>query len=131
MNQLFKTVKPCYIINIDETSWEVIPKNLKSWHVKGEDHVLRYVNSNCKENITVVAGVRADGLRLPLQFLATGKTEKVLETQIGDVGDHMKTFSENGWTTKETFILYLQYKENFFFNSYFTNVKIELNKINL
>ena len=114
MNQLFKTVKPCYIINIDETSWEVIPKILKSWHVKGEDHVLRYVNSNCKENITVVAGVRADGLRLPLQFLATGKTEKVLETQIGDVGDHMKTFSENGWTTKETFKLYLLGIRNFY-----------------
>ena len=114
MNQLFKTVKPCYIINIDETSWEVIPKILKSWHVKGEDHVLRYVNSNCKENITVVAGVRADGLRLPLQFIATGKTEKVLETQIGDVGDHMKTFSENGWTTKETFILYLLGIRNFY-----------------
>lgn len=114
MNQLFKTVKPCYIINIDETSWEVIPKILKSWHVKGEDHVLRYVNSNCKENITVVAGVRADGLRLPLQFIATGKTEKVLETQIGDVGDHMKTFSENGWTTKETFKLYLLGIRNFY-----------------
>ncbi len=107
MNELFKTVKPCYIINIDETSWEVIPKILKSWHVKGEDHVLRYINSNCKDNITVVAGVRADGIRLPLQFIAKGKTELVLQTQIGDVNYHMKTFSENGWTTKETFKLYL------------------------
>lgn len=31
---LFKNVEPCYIINIDETSWEVIPKILKCWHVK-------------------------------------------------------------------------------------------------
>ena len=107
MNFLFKNVEPCYIINIDETSWEVIPKILKCWHVKGRDHVLRYVNSNCKERITVVAGVRADGLRLPLQFIATGKTERVLDTQIGDVNYHFKNYSENGWTTKETFKDYI------------------------
>ena len=32
----------------------VVPKILKSWHIKREDHVLRYVNSNYKENIKVV-----------------------------------------------------------------------------
>ena len=107
MDKLFKTVPPCYIINIDEISWEVVPLILKSWHVKGKDHVLRYINSNCKERIAVLAGVRADGIRLPLQFIATGKTERVLETQIGDVNYHFKTFSENGWTTKDTFKLYI------------------------
>ena len=107
MDKLFKTVPPCYIINIDEISWEVVPLILKSWHVKGKDHVLRYINSNCKERITVLAGVRADGIRLPLQFIATGKTERVLETQIGDVNYHFRTFIENGWTTKDTFKLYI------------------------
>ena len=38
-----------------------------------------------------------------LQFIATGKTERVLDRQIGDVNYHFKNFSENGWTTKETF----------------------------
>ena len=65
MNFLFMNVEPCYIINIDETSWEVIPKILKCWHVKGRDHVLRYVNSNCKERITVIAGVRASWEVIP------------------------------------------------------------------
>ena len=74
--------------NIDEKSWKVIPKILKSWHIKGKD---LYLNANCKERITVVAGVRADGLRLPLQLIATGETEKFLDTQIGDINYHFKT----------------------------------------
>ncbi|KAK8887054.1 hypothetical protein M9Y10_038090 [Tritrichomonas musculus] len=81
MNFLFKNVEPCNILNIDQTSWEVIPKNLKCWHVKGKDHVLLYVNSNCKERMTVVAGVRADGLSLLfLKILAktVGKRKKLL-----------------------------------------------------
>lgn len=58
---------------------------MKCWHVKGKDHALLYVNSNCKEKMTVVAGVRTDGLSLQL----------------------IKNFSENSWKTKETFIDYI------------------------
>ena len=126
---LFKNVEPCYIINIDETSWEVIQVILKCWHVKGKDHVLRYVNSNRKERITVVAGVRANGLRLPLQFIATGKTERVLDTQIGDVNYHFKNYSENGWTTKETFKDYIIGIRNYYNFRYRANPHAQMKKI--
>ena len=107
MKNLFEKVEPKYIVNIDETSWEVVPKIFKSWHIKGHDHVLRYIQANPKDRITVMAGIRADGIKLPLQFLAAGRTEKVLNTQIGDVNYHFGSYSENGWCTKETFKDYL------------------------
>ena len=104
---LFANVDPTYIINVDETSWEVVPNHLRVWHPTGADHVLRYVNANEKDRLTVVAGIRSDGTKLPLQFIAKGKTPSVLDSQIGDVGDHIKTYSENGWTTEDTFIEFL------------------------
>ena len=102
-----------YIINIDETGWEVVPGNIRVWHMVGADHVVRYVNSNDKEKVTVVAAIAADGTKLPLQFIAKGTTPAVLESQIGDVNYHFRAYSENGWTTESTFIEYLTGLRNY------------------
>lgn len=72
MNFLFDNVDPHYIVNIDETSWQVVPDSILVWHPTGADHVVCYANCNEKENITVVAGIAADGSKLPLQFIAKG-----------------------------------------------------------
>lgn len=96
-----------YIINIDETGWQVVPGNISVWHMVGADHVVRYINANEKEKITVVAAIAADGTKLPLQFIAKGTTPAVLESQIGDVNYHFRSYSENGWTTEFTFIEYI------------------------
>ena len=111
---LFQNVDPSYIVNVDETSWEVVPTNIKCWHPVGKDHVVRYVNANEKERLTVVAGIRADGTKLPLQFIAKGKTEQVLESQIGDVFPHLRAFSESGWTNESTFLSYLHALREFY-----------------
>ena len=107
MDWLFKNVDHKYIVNADETGWEVVPGNIKVWHIIGQDHVVRYVNANEKDKITVIGAITADGAKLPLQFIAKGETEAVLDSQIGDVGYHMRTFSSNGWTTAETFQQFL------------------------
>ena len=49
----------------------------------------------------------SDGTKLPLQFIAKGETQAVLDSQIGDVVYHNRTFSSNGWTTSETLKQYL------------------------
>ena len=103
MTDLFNNVNLKYIVNIDETAWETVPTGLRAWHLVGEDHVVRYVNANDKEKITVVAAIAADGTKLPLQFIAKGNSPQVIDTQIGDVAYHLKTYSSNGWTTSETF----------------------------
>ena len=114
IEELFANNDAHYIINIDEAGWEVVPSNIRVWHMVGEDHVVRYINANDKEKVTVVAAITADGTKLPLQFIAKGKTQEVIESQIGDVGYHFKAYSENGWTTEETFIEYLTGLRNHF-----------------
>ena len=114
MNWVFSNVDLHYIVNVDETSWEVVPKTILTWHPKGADHVVRYANCNDKEKVTVVAGIAADGSKLPLQFIAKGDSPAVLNTQIGDVGYHMKAYSTNGWSTIETFKEFLIGVRNFY-----------------
>ena len=96
-----------HIVNCDETNWVITPKNIKVWHPTNHDHVVRYANSNDKESLTVVAAIAANGTRLPLQFIAKGTSEQSIQTQIGDFGYHTATYSENGWTTIETFKTFL------------------------
>lgn len=46
IEEVFANNNPRYIINIDETGWEVVPGNIRVWHMVGCDHVVRYVNAN-------------------------------------------------------------------------------------
>ena len=85
IENLFATVDPEYIVNVDETSWELVPSYLRGWHLTGRDHVIRYINANEKDKLTVVAAISAAGTKLPLQFIAKGLTSQVLDSQIGDV----------------------------------------------
>ena len=103
MIKLFDSVVWDRIINIDETAVFLAPKDLKIWHSRGMDDVTIPVRFNDKERITAVCAIGADGFKNPIQFIAKGKTSEVLNTQIGDVAPNVKAFSENGWTTQDTF----------------------------
>lgn len=61
-----------------------------------------------------MAGIRADVLRVPLQFFATGKTDYVCSSQLGDVGYHFETYSQNGWTSINTFKDYIVGNKDFY-----------------
>ena len=98
-----------FIINIDETSWELFPNNLLVWQCKNEDHAVCYMNkANPKDCMTVIAGVTASGTKLPLMFIAKGTTERCENSQIGDVSPHWSYHSETGWVTEEVFLHYLK-----------------------
>jgi hypothetical protein len=56
-----------------------------------------------KNCATVLASVTASGSKLPLLFTCAGKTERVEQSQIGDVEGHWRNHSTNGWQTSETF----------------------------
>ena len=107
MRNLFDTCSNNRIINIDETAIFVAPKQLKIWHSKGVDDVSLPVKCNDKQRITAVCAIAADGFKFPIQFIAKGKTEPVLDTQIGDVDPNIRSFSENGWTNTQTFYQFL------------------------
>jgi hypothetical protein len=71
MKAVFQSVSHQNIINIDETSWELVPKNIKVLHITGSDHAVRYTQVSPEQRITAVAA--ADGTKLPLQFIALEK----------------------------------------------------------
>ena len=112
VNKIQKLKKECdndYIINIDETSWQLFPKNILVWQNKGEDHNVCYMNkANPKDCLTVMAGISASGTKIPLMFVATGTTERCENGQLGDVHPHWHVHSESGWVTEEVFLQYLQ-----------------------
>ena len=107
IRQLLSTVDHGRIINCDETSWRAFPNGILTWAETGSDSININVMSNEKESLTVIASIKADGTKIPLYFIAKGKTQACEASQIGDVSPHMPAHSENGWTTAETFSGYL------------------------
>jgi transposase len=107
MHELLAAVDHHCIVNCDETAWRVIPSGLLTWARVGEDSVSGALDGNDKESITALASVTASYEKLPLFLIAKGKTQRVEQTQLGDVHQHHGTHSASGWTTAETFSEYL------------------------
>ena len=102
MQELLQTIDHSRIINADETSWRCFPGGILTWSEIGSDNVKIYLNGNPKQSITVMAGIKADGTKLPLYIITKGKTEKS-QKNLGDISYHKSGRSKNGWTTEETF----------------------------
>ena len=95
------------ILNCDETGWKLFPPGILTWAETGYDNVTRDGKVEEKAQITAIATVTAANTKLPLLFVAQGKTTTVEETQIGDVGYHWKAHSESGWVNEQVFSQYL------------------------
>jgi hypothetical protein len=65
------------------------------------------INGDEKDCVTVLASVTAAGDKLPLAFLAAGKSSRVDKSQIGVVEGHWRDHSESSWQRSETFQTYL------------------------
>ena len=107
LKDLLNTVENQRIVNCDETAYNLYPKGLLTWAIRGEDNVKSFIDGNDKENITVLASITADGKKLPLMFIAKGITVRSENSQINDIGSHWKTHTSNGWMTNDAFITYL------------------------
>ena len=104
------------VVNVDETAWFFYPKGLLTWAIKGSSDISVNINGNDKDNITALCSITAAGTKLPMMLIASGKTERVEDSQLGDVYPHWRCHSETGWTTEETFIEYLLHISEFFNN---------------
>lgn len=114
MKNLFSTVHLSRILNADETGWRLFPKGILGWGETGKDNVTRQATINEKTQVTVLATICADYTKLPLLFIAQGKTALVETTQIGDVSYHWKTHTESGWMNDEAFAFYLRKLREFY-----------------
>jgi hypothetical protein len=63
-------------------------RGILTWTERNSDHPYVLFRGDEKENLTALPTVTAAGRRLPLFFLARGKTERVERSQIGDVAPH-------------------------------------------
>ena len=108
VSELLRTGNMRNIVNCDETSWKLYPSGILTWADVGSEDVQIQIHGDEKECLTVLASVTATGEKLPLYFLAKGKTVTVEETQIGDVGEHWRAHSLNGWQNQDTFTAYLE-----------------------
>jgi hypothetical protein len=106
---LFSVADHNHIINCDETAWQVVPNGMLTWAPVGADGVSVELNANEKETITVLASITAARTKLPLQFVAKGRTTRAERSQCGDLENHEVTHSDSGWTTTTTFIEYLKW----------------------
>jgi hypothetical protein len=84
------------ILNCDETAWRLYPNNLLTWWDTGVDDVSIHVNGDEKGCITALATVSASRKKWPLFFVAKGKTQRVEQSQIGDVAKNWHAHSESG-----------------------------------
>jgi transposase len=107
IDKLLKTVPRKYIINVDETCWWFYPQGRCTWAPRGEECVQLLHDGNEKANFTAVACVTAEPRKLPMQFIAKGKS-KTTARNFGDLGHNWRAFSESGWSTKVTFPQFLR-----------------------
>jgi hypothetical protein len=83
------------IFNGDETSWCLYPHGITTWAPRGAENISIRVRGSEKEFLTVMATIRSSGRKHPLDILAHGKTDRVEDTQIGDVGEYRRDHSES------------------------------------
>jgi hypothetical protein len=91
------------VINMDETAIRLHGGRNVTWAKVGADGVWIGSPSNPKDCFTVVAACTADGQKLPLTFVAKGKTVRCHEG-FGDVGEHWIAHTESGWMIEELLI---------------------------
>ena len=106
MKELLATKDPERIVNADETFWRTIPGDMRTWGRRGSQNIQFHACGCDKDGVTVLAAITAARTKLPLQIIAAGKTDRCLN-QLGDTAHHLRAYSENGWSTGETFRMFL------------------------
>ncbi len=97
------------VINADETAWYILPNNILTWAETSSKSVQINVQDSDKYHITVMCSITSEFEKIPLFFIARGKTERSERNQIGDVGENEKTHSPKSFMTTNCFIKYLQF----------------------
>ena len=106
MKEILATKDPERIINADETFWRTIPGDMRTWGKRGSQNIQFHAAGGDKDGVTVVAAISAARTKLPLQIIATGRTDRCL-SQLGDTAHHLKARSKKRWSTGETFRTFL------------------------
>lgn len=111
---LLKTRDNRLILNCDETFWRVFPGAIMTWAQTNAESVTIDIKGSEKDGLTVLATIGADGSKLPLFFIASGKTARVEASQVAPQTGDWVTHTPSGWQTSESFQLYLLHLRELF-----------------
>ena len=107
---------PSCIFNADETCWRIVNGKIKTLALKGSDEVNIQSNFDGKKCVTVMACCSADGKKLPLMVIASGKSAACEEKFRKD--ERLRHYinkslfidhTERGWSTHEFAERYLKF----------------------
>jgi hypothetical protein len=101
LSSLLESYAKDLVLNCDETAWRLYPNNILTWWATGDDDFSIHVNGDEKGCITVLATVSASRVK--------GQTQRVGQSQIGDVSGNWRTHSDSGWMKGELFCEYLRH----------------------
>jgi hypothetical protein len=102
VQELLQAVSWDRIINCDETFWLLHLNDILTWAEVEMESVQATNENNEQESFMIAAAAITTADKLPLEFIASGKTIRVERTQIGQVDGHWRDHSQNGWRTSET-----------------------------
>ena len=109
VKDLLRTRDNRLILNCDETFWRVFPGALMTWADTNSENVTIDINGSEKQGLTVLATIAADNTKLPLFFIASGKTQLCEASQIDPKPGDWTSHTTKGWQTSESFQKYLMH----------------------
>lgn len=81
-----------------------------TWALTGSKSLQINVDDSEKVHISVMCSITLDFEKLPLFFIAKGKTERSEHSQLGDIGqENEATHSAKSFKTTQCFIKYLEF----------------------
>lgn len=108
--------KDSVVVNADETSIHIVPKNVQTWAEIGSENIYIHVEDNTKTNFTALLSITSNYEKLPI-FLITKSTKKNNEENLqnfdfGDIGPNVSYSQTNAWMNTNLFIQYLIFLRN-------------------
>jgi hypothetical protein len=96
-----------FILNCDETSWELYPNGILTWVDPKSDEVALNVIRNETDCFTVMVTISLSRMELPRYLLRKGGTERCERIQFGEAQENPIYHSRTGWMTEEMMLRYI------------------------
>lgn len=98
------------VLNADETGWRILPPKMKTWAKIGTSNIVINVKDSEYAHISAMCTISSDFAKLPIFFIAKGKTVLSEDNQIGDdIFPNVSTHSLKAYMTTKCFIKYLHF----------------------
>lgn len=106
------------VLNGDETQWQILPTNIKTWATKNAKEVKIATTENEKFHVTLMATITSEGDKLPCFMIAHGNNVEDETDQFGeDINPESTSHSAKSYMTTDVFLRYLQFIRNQYTNN--------------